>query len=115
VGALSAFITIIFFGGPRRPGEKSNAAEQIRQTGLQAFGDLPNVHERHVPNPALDPAVVRPVHPAALRSLFLIDLLLLTDAANGAAKSDADVERHWLTSSGRAADAYTADGSHCEH
>lgn len=46
----------------------------------------------------LDAAVVRPVQPAALRRLFLIDLLFLADAADGTAKSYADVERHRLSS-----------------
>src|SRR5437870_11681514 len=51
------------------------------------------------------------MQPAALGSLFLIDLLLLTNAADRAAKTDADVERHRMQSSRRAADAYTADQS----
>lgn len=52
------------------------------------------------------------MQPAAIRSLFLIDLLLLAYATDGAAKTDADVERHCPSVSGLAADAYTADGSH---
>jgi hypothetical protein len=52
------------------------------------------------------------VQPTPIRSLFLIDLLLLANAADGAAKSYADVERHRPQSSVHAADAYTADESH---
>jgi hypothetical protein len=52
------------------------------------------------------------MQPAAIRSLFLIDLLLRAYAADGAAKTDADVERHCPSVSGLAADAYTADESH---
>jgi hypothetical protein len=48
-----------------------------------------------------------------LRSLFLIDPLFLADTADGATESDAYIERHRLPYSGRAADAYTSDESHC--
>jgi hypothetical protein len=71
-----------------------HAAKQLRQTLPQSSGNLFNVHQRHIPDPSLDTAVVRPVQPAPLRSLFLIDLLLLANTANRTAESDADIERH---------------------
>lgn len=52
------------------------------------------------------------MQPAAVRSLFLIDLLLLAYSADGTTKPDTDVEGHCSPSCRCAADAYTADGSH---
>jgi hypothetical protein len=49
---------------------------------------------------------------ATLRSLFLIDLQLLTHAADGAAKPDSDVDSHRLKSLRLTADAYTPYKSH---
>ena len=45
-----------------------------------------------------DAAVIRPVQPTPFCSLFLIDLLFLSYAADCAAKPDADVEGHRLQS-----------------
>jgi hypothetical protein len=72
----------------------SDTAEQVRQVFLQPFGNLLDIHERYLPDAALDPAVVRAVQPAPLGSLLLIDLLFLPYASNGATETDADVERH---------------------
>lgn len=86
----------------------SAPSDPLKKTGktcLQPLGNLLDVHQRHVPNPALDTAVVRPVQPASLRRLLLVDLLLLPDAADGATKSDADVQWHREPSWGLAADA----------
>jgi len=55
-----------------------------------------DIDQRDVPHAALDAAVICSVQPATLRSLFLIDFLLLADAADCAAKPDANIERHWL-------------------
>ena len=62
--------------------------------------------------PRSTPAVVGPMQPASLRSLFLVNALLFPYAADGAAESDADVEGHCTPSWRDAADAYTADESH---
>jgi hypothetical protein len=59
--------------------------EQLRQALLQPLGDLLDIHQRHIPDPALDPAVVGPVQPATFGGLFLIDPLFLADATDGAA------------------------------
>jgi hypothetical protein len=93
-------------------GALSDALEQPSQARFQSFADLLNVQQRHVPHSTLDPAVVRPMQPASLRSLFLVNALLFPYAADGAAKADADVEGHCTPSSRHAADAYTADESH---
>ncbi|GEM_PF-6897471 len=52
------------------------------------------------------------MQPASLRGLFLIDFLFCADAADGAAKPDADVEGHCAASCRSTADAYTSDESH---
>lgn len=90
-----------------------NPTEQLRQALPQPLRHLLDIHQRHIPNPALDSAVVGPVHPATLGGLFLIDLLFLADATDGATKSDADIEGHHAASCGSPADAYTLDESHC--
>ncbi len=72
---------------------------------LVASADSFNVHQRHVPDAPLNSAVVGPVQPAALGSLFLIDPLLFANAPDGAAKADSDVERHRMSCSRHAADA----------
>ncbi len=82
--------------------------EEARQSRLQALGDSFHIHNRNIPQSTLDATVVCAVKPATLRRLFLIDSLLLADTAYCAAKSDADIDGHWLSSSNRAADAYTA-------
>jgi hypothetical protein len=70
-----------------------DSIEQFGQALLQSVGDFFDIHQRHVPKAPLNPAAIRPVQSAPLGSLFLIDRLLLAYAADGAAKSDADVER----------------------
>jgi hypothetical protein len=74
----------------------SETAEQVRQGRFQAFGHLFDVYQRDVPDSALDAAVVRPVEPAALCRLFLIDPLCLAYAANGATEPNPDVDGHHL-------------------
>ena len=86
--------------------------KQLGQAGPETLADLLDIHQRHVPHSPLDAAVVGPVHPTALRRLFLVDPLLLPDSADGPAKADADIERHRMTCWRHAADAYTADESH---
>src|SRR6266487_3218981 len=76
----------------------SDFFEQPRQAYPQPLADLFDVHQGHIPDAPLDAAVVRPVHSAPLRSLFLIDPLLLPYTADGAAKPNADIERHRLPS-----------------
>ena len=71
-----------------------DTTEQLRQTLLQPFSNLFDVHERYIPDPSLDTAVVRPMQSASFRSLFLIDLLLLAYATNRTTETDADVEWH---------------------
>src|ERR1700722_18834816 len=66
--------------------QKLHTPKQVRQTLLQPFGDLLDGHQRDIPNPSLDAAVVRPMQSALFRSLFLIDFLLLANAADRAAK-----------------------------
>jgi hypothetical protein len=53
------------------------------------------IDEGHVSNASFDPAVIRPVQSTPLRSLFLIDPLLLSDAADRTAKPDADRTKEW--------------------
>jgi len=72
----------------------SDSAKQFSQTLPQSAGDLLDIHQRHISDPALYAAVVRPMQPASFRSLFLIDLLLLAHATDRAAKPDADVDGH---------------------
>lgn len=70
-------------GGVGRPSVQvaaSNRPEQIGQTLPESFGYLFDVHQRNVPDSALDPNVVGAVQAASLRGLFLIDLLFLADA-----------------------------------
>jgi len=71
-----------------------DALKQLWQARLQSLGDLFKVHKGDVPHPALYATVVCPVQPAPLRSLFLIDPQFLADATDGAAKPDANIERH---------------------
>jgi len=72
----------------------SNATEQFSQTFPQSSGNLLDIHQRHVPDSSFDTAVVRAMQPTSLRSLFLIDLLLLAYSAGCAAKTDA-CHRGW--------------------
>jgi len=74
----------------------SEPPEEVRQGRFQTLGDFFDIDQRDVPHAALDAAVICSVQPATLRSLFLIDFLLLADAADCAAKPDANIERHWL-------------------
>src|ERR1700730_10407617 len=53
------------------------------------------------------------MQPASFCCLFLINPLLLAYAADRAAKTNADVERHCCHLRSCAADAYTPDESHC--
>jgi len=52
------------------------------------------------------------VQAASFCRLFLIDVLDLANAADGAAKADANVERHELHLRREESDTYTADESH---
>jgi hypothetical protein len=90
----------------------SQTPEQFRQTSFQALRKLSDVHQRDVPYSALNAAVVGSMQPAALRSLFLIDLQFLTYAPHSTAKPNSDIERHCKQSSRLAADTYTPDESH---
>src|SRR5262245_46526534 len=74
--------------------QRSNSTKQLRQAPLQPFGNLLDIHQRHIPHAAFDATVIRSVQSASLSGLFLIDLVFLADVADGAAKADADVERH---------------------
>ena len=76
------------------PNRNLHALEKTRQRRFQTLGDLLNIHYRDVSDPALDPRIVSPVQPAPLRRLFLIDLLLLAYATDGATKPDADIDGH---------------------
>src|SRR5215472_17437623 len=90
----------------------SDRLEYLGQTGSESFRDPLNVHQRHVPDSPLDPAVIGPMQSTPLCSFFLVNSLLLADAADSTTESNADVERHCPTSSICAAYAYTADKSH---
>ena len=90
----------------------SDSIEQLRQTFLQSLGNLLDIHQRNIPNAALDSTVVSSVQPATLCGFFLIDFLFLADAADGTAKSDANVERHHAASCRSPVDAYTPYESH---
>jgi hypothetical protein len=81
-------------------------AEQIRAGSSSIPWQASQCLPANIPDPALGATVVRP---ASLGDLFLIDLLLLADAANRAAKPDADIERHRSASWRSPADAYTPD------
>ena len=72
----------------------SEAAEQVGQASFQPLCNSLDIDQRDIPHTALDAGIIRPVQPAALRSLFLIDLLLLADATDSAAKPNANIERH---------------------
>jgi hypothetical protein len=75
---------------PRR----SEPTKQLRQRCFQAFGYSFYIHERNVPHPTFHSAIVRSVKPTPLRCFLLVDPLFLTDAADRAAKANADVDRH---------------------
>ena len=77
----------------------------VEKTLVSPFCDLLDIHQRNIPDPSLDTAVVRPMQPASLRSLFLIDLLFLANATDCAAKTDADIEGHRVRSWPSTADA----------
>jgi hypothetical protein len=81
---------------------KSKTAEQFRQTSFQTLRNPFDIHQRNVPHSPLYAAVVRPVQPATLRCLFLIDPLLLAYATDCAAKPDPNIDGHidvdWQTS-----------------
>jgi len=64
----------------------SHSVEQVREACSESLGYPFDVHKRHIPHTALNAAVIRPMQPAALRSLFLIDRLLLANATDGADK-----------------------------
>jgi len=87
-------------------------SKQLGQVLFQSLCNFLDIYERHVPNSALNTAVVRPVQSASFGRLFLIDLLLLANATDRAAKPDANIERHRPASWGSPADAYTPDESH---
>src|SRR5439155_5480041 len=93
-------------------GTPSKPLKQLRQASFQSFCYSFDIHQRNVPDSSLDPAVIRPVQPAPLCRLLLIDSLFLANTPERTAKADADVERHRVPSCGHAADAYTADESH---
>jgi hypothetical protein len=75
----------------------SDALKQARQTRSQPLGDLFEVHKGNVADASLYAAVVGPVQATPLRRFLLIDSLLLADATNGAAKTDANIDGHSLT------------------
>jgi hypothetical protein len=52
------------------------------------------------------------VKSAPLGGLFLVDALLLANATDSAAETDANIERHYAASWRSPADAYTSDESH---
>jgi len=69
----------------KRVSERLCQEGNFRQAVLDAF-------IRHVPNAAFVAAVVRPMQPALLRCLLLIDSLRLPYAADRPAKADSNVE-----------------------
>jgi hypothetical protein len=71
-----------------------HAAKQISKALLQTLGDLFDIHQGYIPDAALDAAIVRSVQSASLRSLFLVDVLVLPYSADCPAKPDANIERH---------------------
>jgi|SRR6516165_947840 len=104
----------LFGVGSLRSGtQELNSFEHFWQAYSQALANLLNIHQRNVPNSPLNAAIVRAVEPASFGSLLLINPLLLTNATDSAAKTDADVERHRLPSWGLVAYTYTSDESHC--
>lgn len=54
--------------------------KQFRQGRPQSFGNSLNVYKREIAYTPFHAAVIRPVQAAPVRSLFLIDPLLLADA-----------------------------------
>ena len=76
--------------------EHLQTAKQFRERCFQPPGNPLDIHQRDVSHPAFKPAVICSVQPATLGGLFLIDLLLLADAADGATKPDANIYWHWV-------------------
>ncbi len=62
----------------------SHPTEQVWKTNLQTFSNLLDIDNGDVPNAPLNTAVVGTVKAAAFRSLFLIDLSLFANTADGA-------------------------------
>jgi hypothetical protein len=63
-------------------------------------------------NEMIDPAIVRAVQPASLRSFFLADTLSFAHATDGSAEANGNVRRHGLQLSLDVSDTTTADESH---
>ena len=70
------------------------APEKVWEGCLQSFGDPFYVHNRNIAHAPFDSAVVRPMEPAAVRSLLLVDPLFLANSSDRTAKTDSYVERH---------------------
>jgi hypothetical protein len=68
--------------------------KQFRQTRFQTLCHPFDVYQRNISYSAFDSAVVCPVQSAPLSRLFLIDLLFLAEATDGAAKTDANIDGH---------------------
>jgi hypothetical protein len=67
--------------------------------------DFFDVSQRDVPDTTLNPTVVSPMQSAPLRSLFLIDLLLFSDAPNCTTEANAYIDGHRIRSWSDIADA----------
>ena len=79
--------------GPSGSGlDRSETAEQLRQGVFRPLATFSMFTSETFLKP--DSAVVHPVQVATLRRLFLIDLLFVAYAADGAAKPDANIELH---------------------
>ncbi len=73
-----------------------DSLKEARQTRFQPPCHPFDIHQGDIAHTALDATVVGPVQPASLRCFLLIDALFLADAANGTAKSDANIDGHSL-------------------
>jgi len=97
----------------RKASGSSHSVENLRKRYSQAFADFFDVEERDVPRTPLDAGVIRPVQSTAVGRLLLGNCLLLPNTAEGAAETNANVERHRVPFWEYAADESTSNESHC--
>lgn len=69
-------------------------SKQLWQVLFQSLCDFLDIYERDISDSPFNAAIVRPVQPAPLSRLFLINLLALAYTTDCAAKPDADIEWH---------------------
>jgi hypothetical protein len=76
----------------------SNAFKELRQGNLKAPGESFDIPKGYVSDSTLNSTVVRSMQPGSFRCLFLVNALLISYPAYGAAEPDADINWHKLAS-----------------